>query len=100
MKDDEIVILKLEVEVVKEEVVVVFVVVWEVENEVKVLWMMIYCMVLIKEEMEEVVLKWCWLVWYWVLVVKYGIYLEVLFGKVDFWLLLVLVLLEMVFFVG
>lgn len=84
----------------KEEAVAASAAAREVENEVKALRMMTHRMVLTKEEMEEVVLKRCWLARYWVLAAKHGIHPEVSSGKADFWSSLAPVSLEMVLSAG
>jgi len=42
-------------------------------------------MILSKEEMEEVVMKRCWLARYWGLAVKYGIYPDISMSKHEYW---------------
>ncbi|CAM8957254.1 unnamed protein product [Rhodiola kirilowii] len=55
------------------------------ENEVKALRSMTHRMVLTHKEMEEVVLKRCWLARYWGLAVQYGICADVAVSKHEHW---------------
>ncbi|KAF3454382.1 hypothetical protein FNV43_RR04829 [Rhamnella rubrinervis] len=57
----------------------------ETEYELKSLQIMTQRMILTQEEMEEVVLKRCWLARYWSLCVQYGILSEICKEKCDYW---------------
>ncbi|XP_047323361.1 coiled-coil domain-containing protein SCD2 [Impatiens glandulifera] len=57
----------------------------EVESEVRSLRMMTQRMVLTQSEMEEVVLKRCWLARYWGLAAQYGICSDVSVTKHEYW---------------
>ncbi|KAF3786969.1 Coiled-coil domain-containing protein [Nymphaea thermarum] len=70
------------------------------EAEVKSLRMMTRRMVLTQEEMEEVVLKRCWLSRYWSLAVKYGIHAEVAGRKHEHWSSLAPLPFEVVLYAG
>lgn len=55
------------------------------ESEVKALRSMTQRMVLTQKEMEEVVLKRCWLARYWGLAAKYGICADIAVSKYEHW---------------
>ncbi|KAL3731120.1 hypothetical protein ACJRO7_028055 [Eucalyptus globulus] len=55
------------------------------ESEVKALKSMTQRMILTQKELEEVVLKRCWLARYWGLAVKYGICADVAVSKHEHW---------------
>ncbi|XP_057735044.1 coiled-coil domain-containing protein SCD2-like [Arachis stenosperma] len=55
------------------------------ESEVKALRSMTHRMILTQKEMEEVVLKRCWLARYWGLAAKYGICADVAVSKYELW---------------
>jgi len=57
----------------------------EAESETQELRTMTRRMVLSKEEMEEVVMKRCWLARYWGLAVQYGIYPDISMSKHEYW---------------
>ncbi|KAF2911045.1 hypothetical protein DAI22_11g148100 [Oryza sativa Japonica Group] len=57
----------------------------EAESETKYLRTMTHRMILSKEEMEEVVMKRCWLARYWGLAVQYGIYPDISMSKHEYW---------------
>ncbi|XP_047090982.1 coiled-coil domain-containing protein SCD2-like isoform X2 [Lolium rigidum] len=57
----------------------------EAESEMKALRTMTHRMILSKEEMEEVVMKRCWLARYWGLAVQYGIYPDISMSKYEYW---------------
>ncbi|XP_027109446.2 uncharacterized protein [Coffea arabica] len=57
----------------------------EAEREVKLLRTMTHRMILTQEEMEEVVLKRCWLARYWSLCVQYGIHAELAPARHKYW---------------
>ncbi|KAG0586594.1 hypothetical protein KC19_2G102600 [Ceratodon purpureus] len=91
VKDDEIAALRVEAEVAREEAVAASEAAREVEIEVKALT---------QEEMEEVVLKRCWLARYWGLAAKHGIHPEIATAKSDFWSSLAPLPLEVVLSAG
>ncbi|XP_021737389.1 coiled-coil domain-containing protein SCD2-like isoform X1 [Chenopodium quinoa] len=57
----------------------------EAESEAKAMRTMTKRMVLTQEEMEEVVLKRCWLARYWGLAVQYGICADIAGSKYEHW---------------
>ncbi|KAL3500965.1 hypothetical protein ACH5RR_035414 [Cinchona calisaya] len=57
----------------------------EAQSEVRALHSMTQRMVLTQNEMEEVVLKRCWLARYWGLAAKYGICADIAIGKHEYW---------------
>ncbi|KAE8779557.1 coiled-coil domain-containing protein SCD2-like [Hordeum vulgare] len=57
----------------------------EAESETKALRTMTQRIILSKEEMEEVVMKRCWLARYWGLAVQYGIYPDISMSKYEYW---------------
>uniref|UniRef100_A0ACD5VAP2 Uncharacterized protein n=2 Tax=Avena sativa TaxID=4498 RepID=A0ACD5VAP2_AVESA len=57
----------------------------EAESETEALRTMTHRMILSKEEMEEVVMKRCWLARYWGLAVQYGIYPDISMSKYEYW---------------
>ncbi|XP_074588110.1 coiled-coil domain-containing protein SCD2-like [Curcuma longa] len=67
-----------------------------VELEINALSSMTQRMVLSQEEMEEVVLKRCWLARYWALAVQHGIYPEIAAAKHEYWSSLAPIPLEVV----
>lgn len=100
VKDDEIAQLKLEAEAAREEAAAASTAAREVEVEVKALRTMTHRMILTQEEMEEVVLKRCWLARYWGLAAKHGIHPEIASSKSDFWSSLAPLPLEVVLSAG
>lgn len=100
VKDDEIAALRVEAEVAREEAVAASEAAREVEIEVKALRTMTHRMILTQEEMEEVVLKRCWLARYWGLAAKHGIHPEIATAKADFWSSLAPLPLEVVLSAG
>ncbi|XP_043704709.1 coiled-coil domain-containing protein SCD2-like isoform X2 [Telopea speciosissima] len=57
----------------------------EAESETKALHSMTQRMILTQEEMEEVVLKRCWLARYWGLAVRHGICADITVSKYEHW---------------
>ncbi|XP_066338158.1 coiled-coil domain-containing protein SCD2-like isoform X2 [Miscanthus floridulus] len=57
----------------------------EAESETQELRTMTHRVILSKEEMEEVVMKRCWLARYWGLAVQYGIYPDISMSKHEYW---------------
>ncbi|XP_023005108.1 coiled-coil domain-containing protein SCD2-like isoform X2 [Cucurbita maxima] len=83
--DNEIESLKSEVQKSKEETANVVQHLHGVEHDVKALRSMTQRMILTQKEMEEVVLKRCWLARYWGLAAKYGICLDIAVTKYEHW---------------
>ncbi|KAF5746383.1 coiled-coil domain-containing protein SCD2 [Tripterygium wilfordii] len=83
--DKEIASLKSEVEIAKDEAAVVVCQLRGAESEVKSLRSMTQRMILTQKEMEEVVLKRCWLARYWGLAAKYGFCADVAVSKYEYW---------------
>ncbi|KAE8801224.1 coiled-coil domain-containing protein SCD2 [Hordeum vulgare] len=84
----------------KEEVAAVMDQLKEAESETKALRSMTQRMILTQEEMEEVVLKRCWLARYWGLAVQYGVYPEIAVSKHEHWSSLAPLPLEVVLSAG
>lgn len=82
---DEIAALHSEIENLRGEAAVTMEKLQEVESEAKSLRSMTQRMVLTQEEMEEVVLKRCWLARYWGLAVQYGICGDIAGTKYEHW---------------
>ncbi|KDP23593.1 hypothetical protein JCGZ_23426 [Jatropha curcas] len=77
--------LRTEAETAKDEATSALELLHEAECEVKSLRNMTQRMVLTQEEMEEVVLKRCWLARYWSLCVQHGIHAEIAGAKYEYW---------------
>ncbi|KAE8123797.1 hypothetical protein FH972_018722 [Carpinus fangiana] len=71
-RDDEIAVLRTEIENIKDDAATALEHLREAESEAKALRTMTQRMILTQEEMEEVVLKRCWLARYWGLAVQHG----------------------------
>lgn len=99
-RDEEIAFLRQEVEAAREEVSSALEQLRETETEAKALRSMTQRMILTEEEMEEVVLKRCWLARYWGLAIQYGIYLEIAVSKHEHWSSLAPLPLELVISAG
>lgn len=84
-KDDELTALRQEVQSAKDETANTVDQLQDAELEVKALRSMTHRMILTQEEMEEVVLKRCWLARYWALAVRHGIYPEIAAAKHEYW---------------
>ncbi|KAF9604525.1 hypothetical protein IFM89_007646 [Coptis chinensis] len=84
-RDGEISALRSEVENVKEEAAAAAEQLQEAESEAKALRSMTQRMILTQEEMEEVVLKRCWLARYWGLAVRHGISADIASTKHEHW---------------
>ncbi|RCV28881.1 hypothetical protein SETIT_5G438400v2 [Setaria italica] len=97
---EEVTTLRQELESAKEEVASAFDQLKEAESETKALRSMTQRMVLTQEEMEEVVLKRCWLARYWGLAVQYGVYPEIAVSKHEHWSSLAPLPLEVVLSAG
>ncbi|KAJ6943976.1 LOW QUALITY PROTEIN: hypothetical protein NC652_009416 [Populus alba x Populus x berolinensis] len=85
MVDKEIASIRSEIENAKDEASVVVQQLRGAESEVKALRSMTQRMILTQKEMEEVVLKRCWLARYWGLAAKYGICGDVAVSKHEYW---------------
>ncbi|GAB4828533.1 hypothetical protein Ancab_018192 [Ancistrocladus abbreviatus] len=83
--DEEITMLHSEVENAKLEAKAAATQLEGTESEVKALHLMTQRMILTQKEMEEVVLKRCWLAWYWGLAVQYGICADIAVSKHEYW---------------
>ncbi|GAV60172.1 hypothetical protein CFOL_v3_03703 [Cephalotus follicularis] len=84
-RDGEIAALRSELESVKEEAATAVEQLQEAESETKALRIMTQRMILTQEEMEEVVLKRCWLARYWGLAVQHGICADIAVSKHEHW---------------
>ncbi|XWS39375.1 hypothetical protein CRYUN_Cryun18bG0048000 [Craigia yunnanensis] len=83
--DKEILSLRSEVENAKDEATAVVRQLHGAESEVKALRSMTQRMILTQKEMEEVVLKSCWLARYWGLSARYGICADIAVSKHEYW---------------
>ncbi|KAL0903695.1 hypothetical protein M5K25_028094 [Dendrobium thyrsiflorum] len=72
----------------------------ETESEAKAFRTMTQRMILTEEEMEEVVLKRCWLARYWGLAAQHGVYLDIAASKYEYWSSLAPLPLEVVISAG
>ncbi|XP_020587663.1 coiled-coil domain-containing protein SCD2-like isoform X2 [Phalaenopsis equestris] len=72
----------------------------ETECEAKALHTMTRRMILTEEEMEEVVLKRCWLARYWGLAAQHGVHLDIAASKYEYWSSLAPLPLEVVISAG
>ncbi|KAK8970477.1 hypothetical protein KSP40_PGU012035 [Platanthera guangdongensis] len=99
-KDEELAMLRHEVEAARDEVSIALEQLRETESEAKALRSITQRMILTGEEMEEVVLKRCWLARYWGLAVQHGIYLEIAVSKYEHWSSLAPLPLEVVISAG
>ncbi|KAG2562209.1 hypothetical protein PVAP13_8KG332600 [Panicum virgatum] len=84
-KSEELAILQQQLQSAREEASAAVKKLQEAETETKDLRTMTRRMILSKEEMEEVVMKRCWLARYWGLAVKYGIYPDISMSKHEYW---------------
>ncbi|KAM7272685.1 hypothetical protein ACFE04_027348 [Oxalis oulophora] len=84
-RDEELAALHSEMENLKEEAANAGEQLQEAESEAKALRHMTQRMILTQEEMEEVVLKRCWLARYWGLAVKHGICADIAVSKHEHW---------------
>eukprot|EP00252_Welwitschia_mirabilis_P009818 TRINITY_DN2269_c0_g1_i1.p1 TRINITY_DN2269_c0_g1~~TRINITY_DN2269_c0_g1_i1.p1 ORF type:complete len:546 (-),score=137.54 TRINITY_DN2269_c0_g1_i1:594-2231(-) len=85
VKDDEIAALRLEAEAAKDEAASISQQLHDAQAESRTLRSMTQRMILTQEEMEEVVLKRCWLARYWNLAVRHGIHAEIAAAKHEHW---------------
>ncbi|KAM7480202.1 hypothetical protein LguiA_028415 [Lonicera macranthoides] len=84
-RDEEVAALRTEIESIKDETAGAVEQLQEAESEAKTLRTMTQRMILTHEEMEEVVLKRCWLARYWGLAVKNGICADMAVSKHEHW---------------
>ncbi|KAF8081571.1 hypothetical protein N665_0879s0026 [Sinapis alba] len=84
-KDDELVSLRSELESLKDEATTAAERLQEAESEAKSLRTMTQRMILTHDEMEEVVLKRCWLARYWGLAVQYDIFADIALSRHEHW---------------
>ncbi|KAK3223781.1 hypothetical protein Dsin_010806 [Dipteronia sinensis] len=83
--DKNIASLRSELETAKEDTTAIVQQLRGAESEVKALRSMTQRMILSQKEMEEVVLKRCWLARYWGLAARYGICADVAISKYENW---------------
>ncbi|KAK8949914.1 hypothetical protein KSP40_PGU007209 [Platanthera guangdongensis] len=84
-RDEEIAILQMEAKNANDKVTSVVEHLLEAESENKSLRIATQKMILTKEEMEEVVLKRCWIARYWKLCVQHGIHSDIAEAKNEYW---------------
>ncbi|KAL5203614.1 hypothetical protein ABZP36_008485 [Zizania latifolia] len=84
-KSEEMATLQKQLQSAREEAAAAVQKLKEAESETKSLRTMTHRMILSKEEMEEVVMKRCWLARYWGLAVQYGIYPDISMSKHEYW---------------
>ncbi|KAL6570569.1 hypothetical protein OROGR_000119 [Orobanche gracilis] len=82
---DEIAALRMEVETARNEATSALEQLHDVDGEVKSLRIMTQRMILTQEEMEEVVLKRCWLARCWSLCVRHGIHTDIADARHEYW---------------
>ncbi|OVA04372.1 hypothetical protein BVC80_1395g89 [Macleaya cordata] len=85
VRNEEITSLRVEAETARDEATAAMEQLHEAEGEIKSLRTMTQRMILTTEEMEEVVLKRCWLARYWKLCVQHGIHAEIAEEKHEYW---------------
>ncbi|XP_030960630.1 coiled-coil domain-containing protein SCD2-like [Quercus lobata] len=81
----EIIALRTEAESARDEATYALEQLHEAEDELKSLRIMTQRMILTQEEMEEVVLKRCWLARYWSFCVRHGIHEEIAGARYEYW---------------
>ncbi|XVE56503.1 hypothetical protein DITRI_Ditri04bG0015600 [Diplodiscus trichospermus] len=84
-REEEIAALRSELQDLKDGAVTAVEQLHEAESETKALRSMTQRMILTQEEMEEVVLKRCWLARYWGLAVQHGICADIAVSKHEYW---------------
>ncbi|KAI4336380.1 hypothetical protein L6164_014914 [Bauhinia variegata] len=84
-RDEEIAAIRIEIKNLKDDAALAAEQQQEAESEAKALRTMTQRMILTQEEMEEVVLKRCWLARYWGLAVKHGIFADIASSKHEHW---------------
>ncbi|KAL9235092.1 hypothetical protein vseg_009887 [Gypsophila vaccaria] len=92
----EIATLRIEAEAAREEANSALDQLRESDSELRSLRSMVHRLMLTQEEMEEVVLKRCWLARYWGLCVRHGIYPDIAEAKHEYWLSLAPIPVEIV----
>ncbi|KAJ7973416.1 Coiled-coil domain-containing protein SCD2 [Quillaja saponaria] len=81
----EVAALRTEAEIARDEATSALEQLHETETEFKSLRVMTQRMILTQEELEEVVLKRCWLARYWGLCVQHGIHAEIAEARSEYW---------------
>ncbi|MED6223032.1 scaffold protein Scd2 [Stylosanthes scabra] len=84
-REEEMTALRVEIQNLKDDAAAAVEQQKEAEVEAKALRTMTQRMILTQEEMEEVVLKRCWLARYWSLAVEHGICSDVAISKHEYW---------------
>ncbi|ANM68836.1 unnamed protein product [Arabidopsis thaliana] len=84
-KKEEVVSLRSEIQILKDEAETAAECLQEAESEAKALRIMTQRMVLTQDEMEEVALKRCWLARYWGLAVQHGICADIAPSRHEKW---------------
>ncbi|KAF8094991.1 hypothetical protein N665_0347s0013 [Sinapis alba] len=84
-KDEELVSLRSELESLKDEATIAEKRHQEAKSEAKSLRTMTQRMILTQDELEEVVLKRCWLARYWGLAVQHGIFADIALSRHEHW---------------
>ncbi|KAH6788774.1 hypothetical protein C2S51_003780 [Perilla frutescens var. frutescens] len=82
---EELAVLRMEVEAARDEATSAQDQLHDAEQEVKSLRILTQRMILTREEMEEVVLKRCWLARCWSLCVHHGIHAEIAEARNEYW---------------
>ncbi|KAF6151033.1 hypothetical protein GIB67_010611 [Kingdonia uniflora] len=100
VKSEEVTSLRFKAETARDEATFAMEQLHEAEYEVKSLRSITQRMILTKEEMEEVILKRCWLARYWNLCVQHDIHPEIFGQKYEFWSSLAPFPLEVVLYAG
>ncbi|KAG0482890.1 hypothetical protein HPP92_010974 [Vanilla planifolia] len=99
-KDEEIAALQMEAKSARDKAASVVEHLLEAESEIKTLRKVAQKMILNQEEMEEVILKRCWLARYWKLCVQHGIHSDIADAKNEYWSSLAPLPLEVVLSTG
>lgn len=84
-RSEEISGLQMEAEAARDEATAALEQLHEADYQIKSLRTMTQRMILTQEEMEEVVLKRCWLARHWSLCVQHGIHAEIAVAKYEYW---------------
>ncbi|KAH7846614.1 hypothetical protein Vadar_016066 [Vaccinium darrowii] len=84
-RGEEIQALRMEAESARDEATYALEQLHEAESESKSIRIATQRLLLTQEEMEEVVLKRCWLARYWGLCVRYGIHAEIATARYEYW---------------
>ncbi|XP_057812295.1 coiled-coil domain-containing protein SCD2-like [Salvia miltiorrhiza] len=83
--NEELVFLRMEIEAARDEATSALDQLNEAEQEVKSLRITTQRMILTREEMEEVVLKRCWLARCWSLCIRHGIHADIAEARHEYW---------------